>query len=134
MTCTLLVRGGEVELHESEKFNKIRQRLNKARKLSEDYKNGTIDGKSEGQAFEPFHLLTFKTADDGRISVDIDNTIGVLSDEPKDTAGNDNGDDYDDEDVAAEEEDEEEDDDEEDDEDEEDDDEEEDDEEDEDED
>jgi hypothetical protein len=86
MTCTLLVRGGEVELHESELFNKVRQRLNRARKLSEDYKNGTIDGKSEGQSFEPFHLLTFRTADDGRISVDIENCIGVLSDEPKDTA------------------------------------------------
>jgi len=84
MTCTLLVRGGEVELHDSELFNKVRQRLNKARKLSEDYKNGTIDGKEKGQEFEPFHVLTFRTADDGRISIDIENCFGVLSDEPKD--------------------------------------------------
>lgn len=87
MTCTLLVRGGEIELHESENFNKIRQRLNRARQMGEDYKNGTIDGKSEGQKFEPFHILSFRTVDDGRISVDIENTIGVMSDESKDGAG-----------------------------------------------
>jgi hypothetical protein len=87
MTCTLLVRGGEIELHDSEKFNKIRHRLNRARKLSEDYKNGAIDGKSEGQKFEPFHLLTFRTADGGRFAADIENTIGVMSDEAKDVGG-----------------------------------------------
>ena len=65
----------QIELHEAEKFNKIRHRLNRARKLSEDYKNGAIDGKTEGQKFEPFHLLTFRTADDGRFSVDIENTL-----------------------------------------------------------
>lgn len=95
MTCTLLVRGGEIELHETEKFNKIRHRLNRARKLSEDYKNGAIDGKTEGQKFEPFHLLTFRTADDGRVGVDIENCIGVLSDEPKDV-GSGNDEEYDD--------------------------------------
>ena len=87
MTVTLLVRGGEIELHESEKFNKVRHRLNRARKMSEDYKNGAIDGKSEGQKFEPFHLLTFRTADDGRFACDIENCIGALSDEPKDIGG-----------------------------------------------
>lgn len=86
MTCTLLVRGGEIELHDSELFNKVRQRLNRARKLSEDYKNGTISGdKNNGETpFEPFHVLSFRTADDGRVAVDIENCIGVLSDEPKD--------------------------------------------------
>jgi len=89
MACTLIVRGGEIELHESENFNKIRHRLNQARKLSEDYKNGSISGKGEddGQKFEPFHLLTFRTADDGRFSGDIENVFGVLSDEPRDGAG-----------------------------------------------
>jgi hypothetical protein len=101
MTCTLLVRGGEIELHDSELFNKVRQRLNKARKMSEDYKNGTIDGKEKGQEFEPFHVLTFRTADDGRLAVDIENCIGVLSDEPKDVGaarndGADDSDEYDD--------------------------------------
>jgi hypothetical protein len=84
MACTLLIRGGEIELHESENFNKIRHRLNKGRKLSEDYKNGTIDGSTDGQKFDPFHVLTFRTSDDGRLSVDIENCIGVLSDEPRD--------------------------------------------------
>jgi len=88
MTCTLLVRGGEIELHDSESFNKVRQRLNRARKLSEDYKNGTISGDKESgngaQAFEPFHLLSFRTSDGGRLAVDIENTIGVLSDQYKD--------------------------------------------------
>jgi hypothetical protein len=84
MACSLLIRGGEIELHDAENFNKIRHRLNKARKLSEDYKNGAIDGNSEGQKFDPFHVLTFRTADDGRIAVDIENCIGVLSDVPRD--------------------------------------------------
>ena len=106
MTVTLLVRGGEVELHESEKFNKVRHRLNRARKLSEDYKNGTIGGTKSGdgdQKFEPFHLLTFKTADEdseegGRICVDIENCIGALSDEPKDTGSVNDEDEIEDED------------------------------------
>jgi hypothetical protein len=91
MPCTLLVRGGEIELHEAENFNKIRHRLNRARKMSEDYKNGTISGDKadNGQKFEPFHVLTFRTADDGRLSVDIENVIGVMSDEPRDGSGED---------------------------------------------
>jgi hypothetical protein len=94
MGCTLLVRGGEIELHETENFNKIRHRLNRARKLSEDYKNGAISGaKENGQKFEPFHVLTFRTADNGRLAVDIENCIGVLSDVPRDSGGNE--DDYD---------------------------------------
>jgi hypothetical protein len=87
MACSLLIRGGEIELHDAENFNKIRHRLNKARKLSEDYKNGTIDGNSEGQKFDPFHVLTFRTVNDGRIAVDIENCIGVLSDEARDGDG-----------------------------------------------
>lgn len=96
MSVILLIRGGEIELHESEKFNKARHRLNKARKLAEDYKNGAISGK-EDDKFEPFHVLTFRTADDGRLAVDIENTIGVLSDEPKDVNVN-NDDDIEDDD------------------------------------
>jgi hypothetical protein len=85
MTCTLIVRGAEIELHESESFMKVRQRLNRARKLAEDYKNGAVGG--EKKDFEPFHVLTFRTSDDGRIAVDIENTIGVLSDTAKDVGG-----------------------------------------------
>lgn len=97
MTVTLLVRGGEIELHESEKYNKIRHRLNRARKLSEDYKNGAIDGKSEGQKFEPFHLLSFRTADDGRFCTDIENCIGALSDKPRDGGASGGEEEYEDE-------------------------------------
>jgi hypothetical protein len=93
MTVTLLVRGGEIELHESEQFNKVRHRLNRARKMSEDYKNGTIDGKTEGQKFQPFHMLTFRTADDGRFTGDIENVFGALSDEPRDGGNTDEEDD-----------------------------------------
>jgi hypothetical protein len=92
MACTLLIRGGEIELHEFENFNKIRHRLNNARKLSEDYKNGSISGDGEGQKFNPFHVLTFRTADDGRIAVDIENCIGVMSDLPRDGEANDDDD------------------------------------------
>lgn len=99
MTVTLLIRGGEIELHESEKYNKVRHRLNKARKLSEDYKNGAIDGKSEGQKFEPFHTLSFRTADDGRFCGDIENVFGALSDEPKDISNDDEDEIEDDEDA-----------------------------------
>lgn len=99
MPCILLVRGGEIELHESENFNKIRHRLNRGRKLSEDYKNGSISGSKNGegdQKFEPFHMLTFRTADDGRVAVDIENTIGVLSSEAKDGFSDEDEDDEDD--------------------------------------
>ena len=40
-----------------------------------------------GQKFEPFHVLTFRTADDGRLAVDIENVIGVMSDEARDRVG-----------------------------------------------
>ena len=89
MPCTLIVRGGEIELHEEERFNKIRHRLNQARKLSEDYKNGSISGNGEdGQKFQPFHVLTFRTSEDGRLAVDIENVIGVMSDEARDGGSN----------------------------------------------
>jgi hypothetical protein len=101
MACTLLVRGGEIALHESENFNKIRHRANKAKKMLIDYQNGNIDGVSKDQKFQPAHVLTFRTDNDteegGRISIDVENYIGVMSDEPKDVGGGGN-DDYDDDD------------------------------------
>jgi hypothetical protein len=88
MACTLLIRGGEIALHESENFNKIRHRVNKAKKQLIDYQNGNIDGETKGQKFEPAHVLTFKTDNDteegGRISIDVESYIAILSDEPKD--------------------------------------------------
>lgn len=87
----LIMQGGSVELHESESFNKLRHRLNQAKKLIIDYENGNIDGKTKGEEFQPFHLLSFRTADDGRVSVDPQKIIGVVSDLAKDvgSAGDD---------------------------------------------
>jgi hypothetical protein len=91
MACTLLIRGGEIELHPSENFNKIRHRANKAKKMLIDYQNGNIDGVSKDQKFDPSHVLSFRTdngtEEGGRISVDVENYIGVISDEPKDVGG-----------------------------------------------
>jgi hypothetical protein len=93
MPCILMVRGGEIELHPSENFNKIRHRANKAKKMLIDYQNGNIDGETKGQKFEPAHVLSFRTAavdddeDGGRISIDVESYIGVMSTEPKDVGG-----------------------------------------------
>lgn len=94
MATHLIVQGGEIELHESESFNKARHRLNKAKKLVIDYENGNIDGNSKDEKFDPFHQLSFRTAftdddypDGGRISVDPVKVIGVRSDDHKDLGG-----------------------------------------------
>jgi len=114
MACTLIIRGGEITLHESENFNKVRHRANKAKKMLIDYQNGNIDGQTKGQKFQPAHILTFKTDngedEGGRISIDIENYIGVLSDEAKDvgqSAGNSHDEEYDDDGEEGEEEEEE---------------------------
>src|SRR4051812_25021245 len=115
MACTLIIRGGEITLHESENFNKVRHRANKAKKMLIDYQNGNIDGETKGQKFEPAHVLSFRTAavdddeDGGRISIDVESYIGVMSTEPKDTGGggNNHDEEYDDDEEQGEEEDEE---------------------------
>lgn len=90
MPVTLILQGGEVDLHESESFNKIRHRLNKAQKLKMDYENGAVAGTGEdGVKFEPYHILTFRTEagedeEGGRISVSLEKIVGILSDESKD--------------------------------------------------
>jgi hypothetical protein len=77
MATTLLVQGGEIELSDS--FNKTRDRLNKALKQKIDYENSESGGE-----YKPAHTLSFKTADNGRVAINPDKVIGVLSDEPKD--------------------------------------------------
>jgi hypothetical protein len=112
MPCTLIIRGGEITLHESENFNKIRHRANKAKKMLIDYQNGNIDGQSKGQKFQPAHILTFKTdngeEEGGRISIDVEDYIGVMSDEAKDivqgAANNHDEEEYDDAEEGEEEE------------------------------
>lgn len=98
MSCTLIFRGGDIELHHTENFNKIRHRVNKAKKQLIDYQNGNIDGVTKGQKFEPAHVLSFRTApmddddeDGGRITIDVESYIGVISTEPKDVGGGGNG-------------------------------------------
>jgi hypothetical protein len=84
MATELIVQGGSIELHESETFNKVRHRLNKAKKLTIDYENNNVDASSK---FEPFHMLSFRTAEGGRVSVDPVKIIGVTSDVAKDVGG-----------------------------------------------
>lgn len=87
MGTELIVQGGSIELHESETFNKARHRLNRAKKLVIDYENGNIDANSKESKFEPFHILSFRTADGGRGSFDPVKVIGVVSTEAKDVVG-----------------------------------------------
>lgn len=107
MAVTIIVKGGSFDLHESEKFDKVRHRLNEAKRTVIDYTEGNIDGKTKGNAnkgerdqrFRPFHTLSFKCVipeneDDpdteyiiGRIAVDVDDVIGIMADTEKDVTG-----------------------------------------------
>lgn len=85
MATLIFVQGLDpVELAEDESFNKARHRLNGALKNKIDYENGTINGTDADQKFEPAHLLSFKTAEGGRITVNPEKIIGFGSDEEKD--------------------------------------------------
>lgn len=104
MPVELIMQGGSITLDESEKFNKWRHRLNKAKKMMIDYENGNIDGVTKAskehnqpsQVFEPFHVLTAKTEGGGRVSIDPAKFIAMTSDEAKDVGVAD--DDWDDDD------------------------------------
>lgn len=87
MACTLLVRGGEIQLHESEKFTKVKQRVTAAKKQRLDYKSGASDKFADGKKTELLFFTDLGDGDAGRILVDIDDCIGVMSDEYKDNAG-----------------------------------------------
>lgn len=77
MATYLLVQGMDpVELNES--FNFARKRANDAAKAKLDYEQGNVDD------YQPFHTLSFKTAEGGRLTVNTDKVIGVGSDEAKD--------------------------------------------------
>ena len=84
MTTFLHTQGADIELASDESFNKARHRMNTAQRQLEDYRNGNIDGDSEGQKFNPYHQLSFKTAEGGRVSVNVEKVIGISSDEAKD--------------------------------------------------
>lgn len=89
MSVDIIMQGGSITLHQSESFNKVRHRCNQAKKLIIDYENGNLDGEGKGEKFQPFHLLSFRTEDDGRVAVDPAKVISVVSDEPKDTGNED---------------------------------------------
>lgn len=83
MATTLLVQGGEIEVDET--FNFVRARINKALKRKADYE---AEGEKD-EKYEPVHDLSFKTEQGGRIGVNPDKVIGVMSDLPKDGAESD---------------------------------------------
>lgn len=84
MATEIVMQGGSIELADEETFNKARSRVNDALKMKIDFENGNIDGKTDGEKFQPMHLLSFDTADGGRVSVNPEKIIAVLSDKPKD--------------------------------------------------
>lgn len=84
MATFLFVQGLDpVELAEDESFNKARHRGNGALKMKLDYENGNMSGEGD-EKYEPLHLLSFKTAEGGRIAVQPEKFIGVGSDQAKD--------------------------------------------------
>jgi hypothetical protein len=77
MATYLMVRGMEpVELAES--FNFVRKRLNDVEKAKLDYDQANIE------EFQPYHLVSFKTADGGRFSPNYSQVLGVGSNERRD--------------------------------------------------
>jgi len=79
MATLLFVQGLDpIELAEEESYNKARKRGNDVLKLKIDYENGSSED------YRPLHLLSFKTADGGRVCCQPDKFIGVGSDEEKD--------------------------------------------------
>lgn len=77
---TLVLAGAEIELDESAlSYNGAKRRLDKVAQQRIDYENG-----QEGVEYKPFSELSFKTAEGGRITVNPEKVIGLLSDQPKD--------------------------------------------------
>ena len=109
MACTLLIRGGNIDLSPLEAFTKVRRRIDAAKKNRCDYMLGNSDKFGEGSTTEIQFLTDLGEDDDGnamtgRIFVDVGEVIGVMSDEYKDKGGpykpekeddDDNGDDDD---------------------------------------
>jgi hypothetical protein len=86
MTTFLFAQGLDpVTLADSESFNKVRHRANRAMQQKIDYENGNLEAAN----FDPAHQLSFKTVDEegniGRISLNPEKYIGVGSDTEKDT-------------------------------------------------
>jgi hypothetical protein len=106
MACTLLIRGGNIDLSPIEAFTKVRRRIEAAKQLRIDYTLGNAEKFNDGAATEMVFYTDLGEDDDGepmtgRIAVDVADVIGVMSDEYKDKGGpykpekdsDDNGDD-----------------------------------------
>lgn len=73
-----------VELADDESFTKVRQRFNKAVAGKIEFENAVMNGTKPDGKYDPFHGLTFATAEGGRISLNVDKIIGIYSDTSKD--------------------------------------------------
>lgn len=82
---TLILAGANVELHEDENFNKVRSRINQA--LTGSNHQGEKE-TNEKHRHRPLNKLTFFTdmgdGEKGRIAVNPEKIIGIMSDEEKD--------------------------------------------------
>lgn len=87
MATTLLLQGGEIDLDEN--FDKVKQRINQA--ITGTDRNG--NKATDKARARPLHTLSFKTEDGGRVAINPEKVIGVVSDLPKDTARADDDDD-----------------------------------------
>jgi hypothetical protein len=92
MACTLLIRGGNIDLSPIEAFTKVRRRIEAAKQLRIDYTLGNSEKFGDGAATEMLFYTDLGVDDDdepmtGRIAVDIADVIGVMSDEYKDKGG-----------------------------------------------
>jgi hypothetical protein len=92
MACTLLIRGGNIDLSPVEAFTKVRRRIDAAKKQRLDYSLGNSDKFGDGSVTEMAFYTDLGEDDDGnqmtgRIFVDVAEVIGVMSDEYKDKGG-----------------------------------------------
>jgi hypothetical protein len=82
---TLVLAGAEIELDEEElTYNGARRRLDEIAAARIDYENGVEDEEGNKVEYKPFNKLSFKTAEGGRITVNPEKVIGLLSDQAKD--------------------------------------------------
>jgi len=80
MATVIVVAGVDVALADDESFNKVRHRVTNARRMLIDYELGNITAED----FQPFHELSFKSSDGGRVFLPVDKIVFVHNDKPKD--------------------------------------------------
>lgn len=87
MACTLLIRGGNIDLHEDEAFNKVQHRIEAAKKHRIDYELGNADKFDDGNKTKLLFFTDLGEGGAGRIYVDVADCFGVMSDEYRDGYG-----------------------------------------------